>query len=248
MSRSREDFGSARQHRGVVLLGLVALTLASWIGTVGLARSHAGHGSPAVFSLVLMWVVMMAAMMVPVAAPSLLAVAGAGRDRRGRSDPIARSALFLSGDLLVWIAFSLLAAFAQWRLHEAALMSPDMASSSSVLSGVLLVAIGLFQFTSIKERCLRRCRALPDPAPDVPEDRPRGAFRLGLEHGAFSAGSCGALMLVLFATGVMSVPWMAALTALLVLERIVPAGLWVGRTAGVLLVAWGGWLLFATRA
>jgi predicted metal-binding membrane protein len=244
-----------RRDRTFVVLGLVGVAALCWISTVFLVSAmlpaHAGmavpHGAVAgksaqIAPLFLMWSVMMAAMMVPVAAPSLLAVAGAERERW--PDPIARSALFLSGDLLVWIAFSLLAAMAQWRLHEAALMSPAMASTSSVLSGVLLVAIGLFQFTPMKKVCLRRCRALPVSV----RDRPRGVFLMGLEHGAFSAGSCGALMLVLFATGVMSIPWMAILTGFLILERIAPEGLRVSRTAGALLAAWGGWILLASSA
>ncbi len=145
--------------------------------------------------------------------------------------------------LLVWTGFSLLAALAQWRLHAAALMSPSMARTNAVLSGALLVAAGVFQFTPVKKACLRRCRARledgggpcgpPNPLEDGggppnplasavsgSENRPRGAFLMGLTHGAFSAGSCAALMLVLFVTGVMSFLWMAILTGFLVLERI----------------------------
>jgi predicted metal-binding membrane protein len=257
MSGSRPLEAVLRRDRTFVALGLAGLAALCWISTVFLVSAmrpaHAGidvpHGAPGtgdIAPLFLMWTVMMAAMMVPVAAPSLLAVAGAERERR--PDPIARSALFLSGELLVWTAFSLLAALAQWRLHEAALMSSAMASTSSVLSGVLLVAVGLFQFTPMKKACLRRCRALPLSAGEGLRDRPRGVFLLGLEHGAFSAGSCGALMLVLFATGVMSIPWMAILTGLLVLERIAPEGLRVSRTTGALLAAWGGWMLLASSA
>jgi predicted metal-binding membrane protein len=255
---SRRGVVALRCDQAIVLLGLAGLAAISWTGTVlfvrgmlpahsGMAGGHAGAGEGGqVAPLFLMWTVMMAAMMIPVAAPSLLAVAAGNRENRERRDPVARATLFLSGDLLVWTVFSLLAAFAQWRLHEAALLTPAMASSSAAFSGALLVAIGLFQFTPMKRACLRRCRALPASAADGFRERPRSVFRLGLEHGVFSAGSCGALMLVLFATGVMSLLGMALLTGLLVAERIAPRGLWVSRTSGALFAAWGGWMLLTS--
>jgi len=264
---------SLRRDRAIVMLGLAGVAALSWISTVLLVLemlpAHAGTAVPhgpawrglEVAPLFLMWVLMMAAMMVPAAAPNLLALAGAQRKGRERQDPIARAALFLSGDLLVWTGFSLLAALAQWRLHAAALMSPRMASTNALLSGALLVAAGVFQFTPVKKACLRRCRApLEDrggpwgpsnplaSAVSASRDRPWGAFLMGLTHGAFSAGSCAALMLVLFVTGVMSLLWMAVLTGFLVLERIAPQGPWISRVAGTLLAAWGGWMLLGTLA
>jgi len=260
MSEAIAVGSSLRRDRAIVMLGLAGITVLSWICTVLLVRemtsTHAGtavtHGPAwsglAVAPLFLMWVLMMAAMMVPAAAPNLLAVAGANPKDRDRQDPIARSALFLSGDLLVWTGFSLLAALAQWRLQAAALMSPSMASTNAVLSGALLLSVGVFQFTPVKKACLRRCRAPLAAAVSASRDGPRGAFLMGLTHGAFSAGSCAALMLVLFVTGVMSLLWMATLTGFLVLERIAPEGPWISRVAGTLLAAWGGWMLLGTLA
>ena len=251
---------SLRRDRAIVILGLAGVAALSWICTVLLVlemtSAHAGAAVPhgpawrglEVAPLFLMWVLMMAAMMVPAAAPNLLALAGAQRKGRERQDPIARASLFLSGDLLVWTGFSLLAALAQWRLHAAALMSPSMASTNAVLSGALLLSVGVFQFTPVKKACLRRCRAPLAAAVSGSRDRPRGAFLMGLEHGAFSAGSCAALMLVLFVTGVMSFLWMAILTGFLVLEKIAPEGPWISRVAGTLLAAWGGWMLLGALA
>jgi predicted metal-binding membrane protein len=232
---------SRRWDRAILLSGLAAFAALLWAATTRLASgTHSGHTGIA--TLIGMWVLMMAAMMAPVAAPSLLAVAARDLRTMERRDRLARATLFLWGDLLVWSVFSLLAALAQWRLG-----GTSMASSRSVLTGALLVAIGLFQFTPLKEVCLRRCRELPDSATEDVR-RHGNAFRLGLEHGAFSAGSCGALMLVLLATGAMSLPAMALLTGVLVLERVVPRGLRVSRTLGVLLSGWGAGILVSTLA
>jgi predicted metal-binding membrane protein len=92
-----------------------------------------------------MWVTMMVAMMLPSAAPMILLVAAAQRRRRERASPAAPTAIFAAGYLVVWTCFSATAALAQWSLHQAALLSPGMASTSPVLGGLLLVMAGAYQ-------------------------------------------------------------------------------------------------------
>jgi predicted metal-binding membrane protein len=242
-----------RRDRALVALGLAGFAALCWIATVFLVTAmhpaHLAHGAVGVqlAPLFLMWAVMMAAMMVPVSTPSLLAVVRAEPRSADRAAPVRRSALFLSGDLLVWTAFSLFAAMVQWRLHRASLLDAHRASLGAAASGGLLLAIGLYQVSPLKRACPRRCRAQPTLAGDS-RNRARDDFFRGLEHGAFSAGSCGALMFVLFATGVMSLPGMALLTGLLVLERIAPAELRVSLAAGAMLLFWGGCILLANAA
>jgi len=100
--------------------------------------------------LFLMWVVMMIAMMIPSAAPMILLFASVNRKRKERDAPFVSTAVFASGYLLAWASFSALATLAQWGLHEAALLSPMMVSTSSRLGGGLLIAAGVFQM-SLKE-------------------------------------------------------------------------------------------------
>ena len=243
-----------RRDRALVALGLAGLAALCWIATVFLAEvthpMHLAHGAvrAGIVPLVLMWAVMMAAMMVPVSTPSVLAVVGAEHRTAGNPAPILRSALFLSGDLLVWTGFSLFAALVQWWLHRASLLDAPLSSLGAAGSGGLLVMIGLYQLSPIKRACLRRCRAQPAAFAGDSRIRARDDFVRGLEHGAFSAGSCGALMFVLFAVGVMSLPGMALLTGLLVLERIAPTELRVSLAAGAMLLFWGGWILLANAA
>jgi predicted metal-binding membrane protein len=151
--------------------------------------------------------------------------------------------LFLLGYVAVWTSFSALAAVAQWALHATALLSPRMVSTSPVLGGGLLIAAGVFQWTPLKHACLAHCRSpLSFLSTDWREGW-RGAFAMGWKHGAYCTGCCWVLMALLFVAGVMNLWWIAAITLLVLLEKVLPRGLWFGRAAGVSFIVWGGWLI-----
>jgi predicted metal-binding membrane protein len=190
-----------------------------------------------------MWAVMMVAMMVPTATVMVLTFATVNRRRRARSGPYAPTAIFLAGYVVVWAGFSVVATLAQWGLHEAALLSPMMVGTSSTLGGLLLLAAGLFQWTPVKRACLTHCRSpLAFLMTEWREGR-RGALVMGLRHGMFCTGCCWFLMALLFVAGVMNLLWVAALTAFVLIEKVVPRGEIVGRVAGgVLVVAGVVWL------
>ena len=159
--------------------------------------------------------------------------------------PLAPAAIFVSGYVAMWTLFSAAATIAQWGLDEAALLSPMMVTTSPALGAGLLIAAGLYQLTPVKKACLRHCRA---PAYFISEHwRPgaSGAFRMGLEHGAFCLGCCWVLMGLLFFGGVMSLLWIAGITLFVLLEKIIPHGVLGGRLAGVAMIA-AGVTVFAT--
>ena len=107
-----------------------------------------------------MWSVMMFAMMIPSAAPMIMVFATVNRRRRENSDPYVPTFVFLLGYLILWAAFSAAAATAQWGLHQAALLSSMMGSSTSaILGGSILLAAGIFQWTPLKYTCLKNCRS-----------------------------------------------------------------------------------------
>ncbi len=193
--------------------------------------------------LFLMWVIMMVAMMLPSAAPMLLTFAAVARNRRQADRPYVPVSIFAAGYLAIWSLFSLIAAIGQWLLHRAALLSPMMESSSAWLAGALLLAAGLFQFTPLKRSCLTHCRAPLDFIMTRWREGRRGAFAMGIEHGAFCAGCCWALMALLFVLGVMNILWIAVLTILVALEKILPRARWFSALSGVALIGWGGWIL-----
>jgi predicted metal-binding membrane protein len=192
-----------------------------------------------------MWAVMMVGMMTPSVAPMLLLYAGVGRRAEASGRPIASTAWFFAGYLLVWVIFSMVATGAQWLLTGLALLSPSMAANSAVLGGVVLIAAGLYQWTPMKSVCLSQCQA---PIAFLSSHggfrtAPLGALRLGMEHGAYCLGCCWALMALLFVGGVMNVLWIAGIAVLVLVEKTVPTGRLVPRVSGALLMAAGGWLV-----
>jgi predicted metal-binding membrane protein len=185
-----------------------------------------------------MWAVMMAGMMAPSAAPVFLLYA---QTRSTRSAGATSPAVFLfgSGYLAVWTAFSAAAALAQWALHQAALLSPAMQLVSPRIAGTLLIAAGAYQLAPWKQKCLAHCRSPLGFLMTYWRNGLWGAFQMGFSHGLFCLGCCWALMILLFALGVMNLIWVAALTAFILLEKVGPAGVIAGRLAGAALLIFG---------
>jgi predicted metal-binding membrane protein len=105
-----------------------------------------------------MWVVMMVGMMTPSATPMILVYARVGRQAAQQGKPFAASSWFAGGYLLAWVGFALVATFAQWALERGSWLTPKMAAASGVLSGIVLIVTGLYQWTPLKDACLWQCR------------------------------------------------------------------------------------------
>lgn len=191
-----------------------------------------------VFFTFAMWVVMMVGMMTASAAPVMLLFAGMHAGRGAQRTPRVVFA-FGAGYLLVWTLFSAGAALAQWALHQMAMLSPSMTTSSARLGGTILIAAGVYQLTPFKGACLTHCRSPLGFLMSHWRDGKAGALRMGIEHGTYCLGCCWALMCVLFVVGVMNLAWVAALTIVVLLEKIGPAGVFVARVAGVAMIASG---------
>jgi predicted metal-binding membrane protein len=206
----------------------------------GMAMMEMPEWTPVYFLLMfLMWAVMMVGMMVPTAIPMTLIYAQVAKKASSQGTTLAPAAVFVTGYIVMWTAFSLIATMAQWGLDEAALLSPMMVSTSPALGGGLLIAAGLYQLTPYKKACLQHCRA---PAHFISKhwrSGRGGAFKMGLHHGAFCLGCCWVLMGLLFFGGVMSLWWIAGITLFVLLEKVIPHGILGGRLAGVLMMGTG---------
>ena len=244
-----------RRDRRVIIAALVALTALSWVYLVWMAFAM-DMGSPASMSapqvleikpwspgqwilMFLMWAVMMVGMMVPSMMPMTLIYAQVARKAAVQGNVLAPTAVFVSGYLVIWTLFSAAATVAQWGLDQAALLSPMMVATSPTLGAGLLIAAGVYQMTPYKDACLKHCRSPAHFIADHWHAGTAGAFRMGLEHGAFCLGCCWALMLLLFFGGVMSLLWIAGITLFVLLEKVLPVGAKGGRWAGAAMVAAG---------
>lgn len=253
--------GFVRRDRAIAAAGVAGLVLLAWAYVIRLAgRMEAMDMAPAASTAVpmampepwgagqfvltfLMWAVMMVAMMVPAASPMVLTFAAVNRRRALLGTRAVPTAIFLAGYLAVWSAFSLLAAGAQWALQRAALLAPDTLKAAPFVGGALLLAAGAYQFTPLKHACLARCQSPLGFILTEWREGSRGAFVMGLRHGAYCVGCCWALMALLFVAGVMNLLWVAALAVLVLVEKLVPTERLVSWTTGALLLAWGVWVL-----
>jgi predicted metal-binding membrane protein len=244
-----------RRDRAIVGAALLAIALVAWLYLVhlsatmpgmdmadmpGMAMPRAHAWDPLdVGLLFIMWAVMMIAMMVPAAAPMVLTFAMVQRQRQEQDRATVPTVVFLLGYALVWTAYAAVAALAQWRLHEADLLSATMVSTSTRLGGALLLIAGVFQWTPLKQGCLAKCRSpLSFVMTEWREGR-TGAFVMGVRHGAYCVACCWALMALLFVAGVMNLLWIAGLAILVLVERVLPGGAAVSRIVGVLLLLTG---------
>jgi predicted metal-binding membrane protein len=250
-----------RRDRYLISVCLATITALSWAYLVHLAqhpssaqeyaRMMAAMGMAVdrpwtavdAFLTFAMWTVMMVGMMTGSAAPMLLFFASAQARREPRRVS-PRVLMFGLGYLVIWAAFSAIATSAQWALQRAALLSAAMAASKPTVAAVILIVAGLYQLTPFKGACLSQCRSPLGFLMTNWRDGAGGAFRMGTRHGMFCLGCCWALMIVLFAVGVMNLAWVAALAVLVLLEKITPAGVLISRASGIVLIGAGAYLLF----
>ena len=250
-----------RRDRTVAAIALLVLTALAWASLLhmrsGMASSAgadmsmpgmgmSGMQAWSALELVMlfsMWATMMVAMMLPSAAPMILLVASIQRRRQERESPAPSTAVFAAGYLVVWTAFSAVAATVQYGLHRAALLSPTMASTTPILGGLILVTAGVYQLLPFKSTCLTHCRSPMHFLQHEWREGGAGALLMGLRHGFFCLGCCWALMALLFVAGVMNLLWVAVIAGLVLFEKVARFGPWIGHLAGLMLIGWGVWML-----
>ncbi len=235
----------------VVITGLVLISALAWVYTIHHAAALDGMAMPQVrpweaadfLMMFLMWAVMMVAMMLPSAAPMILAYSGLRRRMPGTDNPGVVTSVFALSYLVVWAGFSLAATIVNWGLHQAGLMTSMMGSAVTGLGGILLIVAGAYQWSRLKNVCLTKCRSPVAFLLTSWRSGVRGAWWMGLEHGTYCVLCCWALMTLLFVLGVMNLIWIAILAAIALAEKVSPAGTYLARALGLGLMGWGTWLL-----
>lgn len=188
-----------------------------------------------------MWAVMMGAMMLPSAAPMILAHRRVVAQKGAPAD----NRWFTLSYLLVWSGFSVVAAALQWGLQSMDVLSHMLVLKSQWMGAVIMITTGAIQWTPLKNICLQKCRT---PIGFLTTEwRPggRGALAMGLKHGIYCVGCCWALMALLFVFGVMNLIAIVGLATLVAFEKLVPGGDKYGRYGGWVFISWGGWILLS---
>jgi predicted metal-binding membrane protein len=231
----------------IALLAMLAATawLVLWLwdaSPYGRYLHHdapSGLGTPLELGLfVIGWALMILAMMLPTAIP-LLATFGALVGRRRR--PGLLVGLVIAGYVVTWTAFGLAAWIGDRGVHATVEAVPWLAANPQFVLAATFTLAGLYQFSSLKYRCLDECRSPLGFILNRWQGRAerREAFRMGVAHGVFCVGCCWSLMLVMFAVGLGSLAWMLALGAITAVEKNVTWGRRLGRPLGVVLLLAG---------
>jgi predicted metal-binding membrane protein len=208
-------WAAVRSRVGLVAVLFALAAVAWWVTGDRMRDMDAGPWTAlgAVGWFLGVWVVMMAAMMLPSVAPT---VALYSRMTKARS-PLS-PLLFTAGYFVVWGAVGVLA-FAVVEVAGDAL-AWDQAGRS--IAGVTLLVAAAYELTPLKHVCLQKCRSPLGFLLGAWRDGRAGALQMGGRHGAWCVGCCWALMASLFALGVMSLAWMAFVAALIAAEKILP--------------------------
>jgi predicted metal-binding membrane protein len=268
-----------RRDRAIIVTAIITISVLAWASTLWLAAQMSGMETPAFVAggdgmagmiiggmnaaaepalrpwsigdialISIMWAVMMVAMMTPSVATMVVLYAAVARKAAASSRPLVATGWFLAGYLLAWILFSFAACSAQWILTRHGLLTS--LSSSAMFAGLVFIGAGLYQWSPLKDICLRQCQKPLDFLMRRGGIRfePLGALRLGAVHGLYCVGCCWVLMALLFVGGIMNVLWIAGIAVLIVMEKAAPTGHLIPRLTGAVMVAAGLVLVLLPQA
>lgn len=242
------------ERRAFLWLVFYLVILIAWVLLYSLARSLDGgavfgalgtffsplsHTQPinqwSGLNVIAMWALMAAGMMLP----TLIPVVQSYVDLSARLAPfkaaLARGS-FIGAYLAIWIAFALIAGWAQLRMAGLGWIDAGGTAVRPSLTIALLLLAGLYQFSALKQACLSACQAPFQFFLAHWRDGVGGAARMGLHHGVICLGCCWALMTLAFVGGTMNLIWMGVMTALMALEKIPAIGKRLSPLLGGLLI------------
>lgn len=193
-----------------------------------------------------MWCAMVLAMMLPTAAPMVMTYADLTETATAKGESAASPLLLIAGYIAIWLGAALALTALQGMLARLGSLDARLGIDNPFVAGALFVAAGAYQFSSAKRACLTHCQHpfrffFANWTASL-----RGVFRLGLRQGLSCLGCCWAMMLLMFAVGVMNVVWMAILGIVMAIEKLGSSGRF-SRVVGVVFVALGAFIIAETR-
>tara|TARA_Y100000768_G_scaffold384010_1_gene367234 strand:- start:1640 stop:2512 length:873 start_codon:yes stop_codon:yes gene_type:complete len=192
------------------------------------------------FLLFMMWAVMMIAMMTPSILPMLMLFTALNARKKTQGQESTSTMILLSGYLSSWVLFSLFITMPQYYLHTNGFLNMMMEPMHAYLAAFVLILAGVYQFTPYKDACLNVCQSPLSFLTNNWQDGKLGTFIIGYKHGFYCVGCCWALMLSLFALGVMNILWVVTLTVFVLFEKLsYNYPLTYRRIVGFFLIGWG---------
>lgn len=244
-------FAKPAGDRMLVLAGLAAVTVAA--GLITLERMQGMDGGPGADLGSLgwflgVWTTMMAAMMLPSAAPMVLLFDRVSREQRRRGRASVPTWVFVGGYLACWAGVGLLAYLATSLARTAGLGDLPWQNEGHLIAAVAIAAAGIYELTPLKRTCLKHCRSPMHYVLGGWRSGRLGALRMGVEHGGWCVACCWGLMTILFAVGVMSIPWMVIVGGLIAAEKTLRGGQWVTVAVAIGCLALSAFVLLSPDA
>ena len=249
----------SHKDKSIVYIGMLAIVLMSWFYLFHIVAQHNRMDMTMMsmpqtalsysknfydfLMLFFMWSVMMTAMMSPSILPATMVFAAFNKRKKAHAQPYVKTYIFVGGYLMTWIACSALFALAQLGLSMVGALDNTMKTNNLLLSGGILLVTGIYQWTSLKEVCLKHCRTPLGFFIERWRQGYNGAIYMGWCYGLFCVGCCWALMMIMFSVGAMNILWMAILSVFVLVEKIFPTSRFIRNLAGIVLICWGSYLL-----
>ena len=242
-----------QRERYLILGGLLVLAVLAWMLLIWQSSTMSNQAMGLTMGMsallfIAIWIVMMVAMMFPTSAPMILMFAKIYASKRQQERPFVPTWVFVSAYLLVWSLCGVVAYFLAVGIEKLAAQSMWLMENAARLGGIVLVLAGLYQLSPLKHICLSKCRTPLQFILTSWHDGYGGAFRMGLEHGAYCLGCCWFLFVLLFPLGIMNIAVMALLTVLIYAEKSFSTGRQISQLAGVGLIVYGVLVMFLPAA
>ena len=240
-------------ERNAILVLLLLLAAGAWALLIWQSVTMGGQPMSLTMGMAFplflaIWVAMMVAIMFPTAASMILTFARVQADKRQRGQAFVPTWIFTGSYLAVWSLVGILAFGGAVAAEQLGKQSVWMVDNAARLGGGLLVLAGLYQLSPLKRSCLAKCRTPLGFILGSWRDGYGGAFRMGLEHGAYCLGCCWLLFAILFPLGIMNVAVMAVITLLIFVEKSTRIGWQIAQLAAAVLIAYGVLVVFVPGA
>ena len=236
--------------RSLRWIGFYGLILTAWATLMAMQLGSAGPATgfwaeicssvtsgSAFLPVLAMWVLMSAAMMAPTVVPALRTYT----DLPAAASNDAGFAALVAGYLVVWIGFSAIASALQLWLAGLSVLSPEGQSNLPAFTAAILLLAGAYQFTTLKDACLSKCKAPLAFFLQYWQPGAQGAARMGLRLGLVCLGCCWALMALAFVGGTMNLAWMGLATLIMALEKLPDLSRHITKPLGAALIGLGLW-------
>ena len=222
---------------GWIYLGLILAGQNSQGILRALCAPLAGNEFPGATLTVAMWCAMVLAMMLPTAGPMVMTYADLAETAAAKGEPAASPLVLAGGYVVVWLGAAIALTALQILLARAGALD-TMAMANPTVAGAMFLAAGAYQFSALKHACVSQCQHPFRFFFGHWTADPRGVFGIGLRQGLYCLGCCWAMMLLMFAVGLMNVVWMAILGVVMAAEKL-GTGTRFSRAVGIAFIAIG---------